>query len=155
MNRQHRATWVATELMLTFPTPTIKAITILPLNSEETGGRFRVWLALPEQPATLIWDRKVEGGFPELKLLVSPLSPLEVLHVVIRLSPRNNEYGIISSLVNHWGIRTRSKKLNHSMNFLYAAMSRFNILRQRCTLSSCHFLNIRYLGQCIVTSADR
>ena len=69
--RQHRATWVSTELMLTFPTPAIKAITLLPLNSEETGGRFRVWLGLPEQPPRLIWDRKVEGGFPELKILVS------------------------------------------------------------------------------------
>ncbi|KIP12843.1 hypothetical protein PHLGIDRAFT_123905 [Phlebiopsis gigantea 11061_1 CR5-6] len=66
---QHRATWVSTELMLTFPTPAIKAITLLPLNSEETGGRFRVWLGLPEQPPRLIWDRKVEGGFPELKIL--------------------------------------------------------------------------------------
>lgn len=64
--------------MLTFPTPTIKAVTLLPLNSEETGGRFRVWLTLSEQPPQLVWDRKVEGGFPELKVLVSAssVSPL-------------------------------------------------------------------------------
>ncbi|KZT72618.1 hypothetical protein DAEQUDRAFT_762894 [Daedalea quercina L-15889] len=65
----HRATWVSTELFLTFPTPTLKAITILPLNSEETGGRFRVWLFLDGQPPSLVWDRKIEGGFPELKVL--------------------------------------------------------------------------------------
>ena len=57
--------------MLTFPTPVIKAVTILPLNSEETGGRFRVWLSLADRPPLLMWDRKVEGGFPELKVLVS------------------------------------------------------------------------------------
>ncbi|KAI0691384.1 Rdx family-domain-containing protein [Cytidiella melzeri] len=67
---QHRASWVSTELMLTFPSPVIKAVSLLPLNSEETGGRFRVWLFLSAQESpTLIWDRKVEGGFPELKVL--------------------------------------------------------------------------------------
>ncbi|GJE84623.1 Rdx family protein [Phanerochaete sordida] len=66
---QHRATWVSTELMLTFPTPSIRCITLLPQNSEATGGRFRVWLTLAEEAPTLIWDRKVEGGFPELKVL--------------------------------------------------------------------------------------
>lgn len=66
---QHRATWVSTELMLTFPTPTVRCITLLPLNSEATGGRFRVWLTMAERPPILIWDRKVEGGFPELKIL--------------------------------------------------------------------------------------
>ncbi|OBZ76658.1 hypothetical protein A0H81_03550 [Grifola frondosa] len=35
----HRATWVSTELLLTFPTPALKAISILPLNSEETNRR--------------------------------------------------------------------------------------------------------------------
>ncbi|KAI0959796.1 hypothetical protein AcW1_004520, partial [Taiwanofungus camphoratus] len=66
----HRATWVSTELFLTFPTPVLKAISIIPLNSAETGGRFRVWLFLDSQPAILVWDRKIEGGFPELKVLV-------------------------------------------------------------------------------------
>ncbi|KZT12968.1 uncharacterized protein LAESUDRAFT_719269 [Laetiporus sulphureus 93-53] len=65
----HRATWVSTELFLTFPTPALKAITLVPLNSEETGGRFRVWLILDDQPPILVWDRKDEGGFPELKVL--------------------------------------------------------------------------------------
>ncbi|KAI0650043.1 Rdx family-domain-containing protein [Trametes meyenii] len=65
----HRATWVSTELFLTFPTPAIKSITVMPLNAEDTGGRFRVWLYLDGQPPILVWDRKVEGGFPELKVL--------------------------------------------------------------------------------------
>lgn len=70
--RLHRASWVSTELFLTFPPPAIKGITIIPLNSDETGGRFRIWLTLSavESPV-LVWDRKVEGGFPELKVLVS------------------------------------------------------------------------------------
>ncbi|KAJ3485349.1 hypothetical protein NLI96_g5013 [Meripilus lineatus] len=66
----HRASWVSTELFLTFPPPMIKAITVLPLNSEETAGRFRIWLFLHGEEPILIWDRKVEGGFPELKVLV-------------------------------------------------------------------------------------
>ncbi|KAI0356611.1 hypothetical protein OH77DRAFT_1401029 [Trametes cingulata] len=65
----HRATWVSTELFLTFPTPALKSITILPLNAEDTAGRFRVWLFLDGKPPVLVWDRKVEGSFPELKVL--------------------------------------------------------------------------------------
>ncbi|KIO30007.1 hypothetical protein M407DRAFT_159640 [Tulasnella calospora MUT 4182] len=102
----HRATWVQTELFLTFPPPILRGITLLPLNSPETGGRFRVWLRwaspssnssstqettdAPSESAMidsktgdkdsvtngdpvfaneLLWDRKTEGGFPELKVL--------------------------------------------------------------------------------------
>ncbi|KAL7282134.1 hypothetical protein ACG7TL_003603 [Trametes sanguinea] len=65
----HRATWVSTELFLTFPTPALRSITIMPLNAEDTAGRFRVWLFLDDKPPVLVWDRKVEGGFPELKVL--------------------------------------------------------------------------------------
>ncbi|KAF8609339.1 hypothetical protein BDV93DRAFT_518172 [Ceratobasidium sp. AG-I] len=67
----HRATWVQTELFITFPPPALTSITLIPLNSPETGGRFRVWLSSSstlDEP-TLVWDRKVEGGFPELKVL--------------------------------------------------------------------------------------
>ncbi|KAI9001222.1 Rdx family-domain-containing protein [Trametes punicea] len=67
--RLHRATWVSTELFLTFPTPALRSITIMPLNAEDTAGRFRVWLFLDDKPPVLVWDRKVEGGFPELKVL--------------------------------------------------------------------------------------
>lgn len=74
------------QLFLTFPTTStngIKAITLLPRNDASTAGRFRVWLwrgiSLEEEhdrlgknswgAADLVWDRKVEGGFPELKAL--------------------------------------------------------------------------------------
>ncbi|KAG7529421.1 hypothetical protein FFLO_05649 [Filobasidium floriforme] len=85
-----RATWIQTELFLTFPSPTLASITILP--SVENAGRFRVWmnnLSLPngegedgkskmkvpegvvvkEDGWVLVSDRKIEGGFPELKTL--------------------------------------------------------------------------------------
>ncbi|GAA5899522.1 SelT/SelW/SelH family protein [Sporobolomyces salmoneus] len=110
----HRATWTQTELFLTFPPPIpplssaegteptpaatatsggLKAITLIPRNSPETGGRFRVWLLRPRTPTPtatatgsleegkddekeknwrgweLVWDRKIEGGFPEMKVL--------------------------------------------------------------------------------------
>ncbi|KAJ4472280.1 Rdx family-domain-containing protein [Lentinula aciculospora] len=70
----HRASWTQTELLLTFPPPMIECISLLPRNSDETAGRFRVWLAMSgdqsESLSTiLLWDRKVEGGFPELKVL--------------------------------------------------------------------------------------
>ena len=29
-----------------------------------------MWLYVDGQPPNLVWDRKVEGGFPELKVLV-------------------------------------------------------------------------------------
>ncbi|EPQ59556.1 hypothetical protein GLOTRDRAFT_71116 [Gloeophyllum trabeum ATCC 11539] len=65
----HRATWVSTELFLTFPPPALKSVTLMPMNADETAGRFRVWLFLDDQPPHLMWDRKVESGFPELKAL--------------------------------------------------------------------------------------
>ncbi|KAF9779491.1 Rdx family-domain-containing protein [Thelephora terrestris] len=64
----HRAQWVATELFLTFPPPELASISVVPLASDETAGRFRVWIFADPSP-TLVWDRKVEGGFPELKVL--------------------------------------------------------------------------------------
>ncbi|KIM45798.1 hypothetical protein M413DRAFT_64762 [Hebeloma cylindrosporum] len=66
----HRATWVQTELFLTFPPPVIGTISLIPLNADETAGRFRVWLSTKGSDIPLlVWDRKVEGGFPELKVL--------------------------------------------------------------------------------------
>ncbi|KAG9087648.1 hypothetical protein FRC06_002442 [Ceratobasidium sp. 370] len=69
LHRLHRATWVQTELFLTFLPPALTSISLVPLNSSETGGRFRVWLSTNADPPLLVWDRKVEGGFPELKVL--------------------------------------------------------------------------------------
>ncbi|GAA6015054.1 hypothetical protein JCM8202_004866 [Rhodotorula sphaerocarpa] len=70
------------------PSPGLKAIQLVPRNRPETGGRFRVWLLLdrrasnppgPYEPANgskerwrgweLVWDRKVEARFPEMKEL--------------------------------------------------------------------------------------
>ncbi|KAL1735779.1 Rdx family-domain-containing protein [Schizophyllum commune] len=65
----HRATWTQTELFLTFPPPNVTSITLIPRNTEETAGRFRVWLITASEPPKLMWDRKTEGGFPELKVL--------------------------------------------------------------------------------------
>ncbi|KAJ6629191.1 Rdx family-domain-containing protein [Mycena sp. CBHHK59/15] len=65
----HRASWVQTELLLTFPPPAIGCIALLPRNSDETAGRFRVWVSMGHEPPHLAWDRKVDGGFPELKVL--------------------------------------------------------------------------------------
>ena len=57
---------------MTFSPSVLKSITIVPLDSEDTGGRFRIWLTVNEgTPPVLVWDRKVEGQFPELKVLVS------------------------------------------------------------------------------------
>ncbi|KAF8559028.1 hypothetical protein OG21DRAFT_1480896 [Imleria badia] len=65
----HRATWVSTELLLTFPPPALTAVSVVPLNSDDTAGRFRVWLEVGDGPPILVWDRKVNAGFPELKVL--------------------------------------------------------------------------------------
>lgn len=75
--RLHRASWVQTELLLTFPPPVVGCISLIPRNLDETAGRFRVWLSVSSQPPHLLWDRKVEGGFPELKVLVSTRGNLE------------------------------------------------------------------------------
>ncbi|KAG6378472.1 clasp N terminal-domain-containing protein [Boletus reticuloceps] len=68
-DRLHRATWVSTELLLTFPSPALAAVSVMPLNSEDTAGRFRVWLEVGNGTPILMWDRKLNGGFPELKEL--------------------------------------------------------------------------------------
>lgn len=58
--RAPRASWIQTELLLTFPTPVVRTITLIPLKAEETGGRFRVWVDLGDGASPrLVWDRKV------------------------------------------------------------------------------------------------
>ena len=103
---------MSTELFLTFPTPTLKVISILPLNSEETGGRFRVWVFLDGKPPALVWDRKVEGGFPELKLLVSTefFSEAAVTHHDRHIT-RNNVSAIIYSLGSRSATLTNERLL--------------------------------------------
>ncbi|GAA5972703.1 hypothetical protein JCM11641_002983 [Rhodosporidiobolus odoratus] len=85
----HRASWTQTELFLTFPptaptpeqpnlAPGLRSITLVPRNAPETGGRFRVWLLRGQEAAQeqreaswggwdMVYDRKIEGGFPEMK----------------------------------------------------------------------------------------
>jgi predicted Rdx family selenoprotein len=94
----HRATWVQTELFLTFEDKPakeegektgkyasakgLKSIQLVPCNAPETGGRFRVWLyrekgakasegeaSFEDGGVVLAWDRKIRSGFPELKEL--------------------------------------------------------------------------------------
>lgn len=55
-----RAAWTAQELLTTFEAD-LKAVTLRP---SEVGGTFRV--SLEER---VLWDRKSEGRFPEMKEL--------------------------------------------------------------------------------------
>lgn len=60
LHRAPRATWIQTELFLTFPDPILRSITLMPLNAPETGGRFRVWVDVGKGKGDeLVWDRKV------------------------------------------------------------------------------------------------
>jgi predicted Rdx family selenoprotein len=76
VHRLHRATWIATEISITFPSPMIRTISLVATPAPAPAGRFRVWLL--EDPneenkvgaSSVIWDRKVDNGFPELKALV-------------------------------------------------------------------------------------
>jgi len=54
-----RAAWMAQELLSTF-TGELGEVALVP----GTGGIFRVTVA-----DTLVWDRKSEGGFPEITTL--------------------------------------------------------------------------------------
>lgn len=54
-----RASWLSQELLSTFDTE-LDEVSLHP----GTGGVFRIWVN-----DTLIWDRVVDGGFPEAKEL--------------------------------------------------------------------------------------
>eukprot|EP00927_Polykrikos_kofoidii_P060677 TRINITY_DN55601_c0_g1_i1.p1 TRINITY_DN55601_c0_g1~~TRINITY_DN55601_c0_g1_i1.p1 ORF type:complete len:133 (-),score=19.37 TRINITY_DN55601_c0_g1_i1:86-484(-) len=59
-----RAAWVAQELLSTFQEGgLLGAVTLVP-NVEKPGGRFTVRVG-----NVLVWDRKADGGFPEIKVL--------------------------------------------------------------------------------------
>ncbi|ADE55414.1 SelT/SelW/SelH family protein [Coraliomargarita akajimensis] len=55
-----RAGWTAQELLTTFE----RELGSVSLKPSEAGGRFTVTL-----DGELVWDRKAEGGFPEMKQL--------------------------------------------------------------------------------------
>ena len=61
-----RATWLAQELLTTFTTE-VGELALQP----GTGGVFRV--AVDDE---VLWDRKVEGGFPDLGPLIRGWWPL-------------------------------------------------------------------------------
>jgi selenoprotein W-related protein len=58
-NRLLRAAWMAQELLATFPED-IRELALVP----GTGGIFRI-----EIDGALIWERKRDGGFPEIAQL--------------------------------------------------------------------------------------
>jgi predicted Rdx family selenoprotein len=64
--------------MVTFPSPELSSVTLVPLDAPDTAGRFRLWL-LAEDKELLIWDRKTEGGFPELKVVVCAVTYPQML----------------------------------------------------------------------------
>jgi predicted Rdx family selenoprotein len=47
----------------------LHAVTLVRLTADETAGRFRVWLSW-DGGVTCVSDRKADGEFPELKVLV-------------------------------------------------------------------------------------
>ncbi|WFD43205.1 hypothetical protein MPSI1_001860 [Malassezia psittaci] len=85
---QHRATWIQTEVFLTFSAKDamdgkttqasggsyLASSMLIPRAAPETAGRFRVYLASESSDGVrsskaaldLIWDRKQQGKFPEL-----------------------------------------------------------------------------------------
>lgn len=55
-----RASWMAQELLTTFEDD-LAGVTLVP---DGVGGRFIVQVG-----DTVVWDRKRDGGFPEIKVL--------------------------------------------------------------------------------------
>ncbi|KAJ9475748.1 hypothetical protein PHBOTO_005844 [Pseudozyma hubeiensis] len=80
-----RANWFQQELLSTFaPTTTeaeagasIAAVLMIPKVDDASAGRFRVYFLAPaEKGLKLVWDRKVQSGFPEMKVLKQKLRDL-------------------------------------------------------------------------------
>lgn len=103
---------MATELMLTFSSSTIPSVTLVPLDTAETSGRFRVWLYL-EDRNVLLWDRKAENGFPELKILVRELCDC-VSTFVLRDVELTNFYPTETAVAGRGRFRTRPWSLGRS-----------------------------------------
>lgn len=61
-----RASWMATELLVTFDGGEIGEVAVRPSNR---SGTFRVWVVGTSGDETLVWCRKTAGRFPELKEL--------------------------------------------------------------------------------------
>jgi hypothetical protein len=93
---------------VTFQPPVLQSVTLVPLESDDAAGRFRIWLTVNEnEPPVLVWDRKVEGQFPELKHLVSfPRLYEYFLKREMWALRRNSGFGIISSPTGRLAIQT-------------------------------------------------
>jgi hypothetical protein len=63
-----------------------------------------------------MWDRKVEGGFPELKILVGVVSPQSFM--TLMTSSRNSGFATKYSLVHRWDIQT-SFEFTSSFVYIY------------------------------------
>jgi hypothetical protein len=83
----------------------------MPLNADETAGRFRVWLTMGSAPPVLVWDRKVEGGFPELKVLVSIPLVCGQLYMADNTYARNSGLGTTFNLKGPWVTQMSSPRL--------------------------------------------
>lgn len=60
-----RASWMATELLVTFGDGTLGEVAVRP---SPRSGTFRIWVVREEDGCEVrIWCRKADGGFPELK----------------------------------------------------------------------------------------
>lgn len=76
-----RANWFQQELLSTFaPTPptasdeaaiaSIASVLLIPKVDDISAGRFRIYIATDAlKELKLVWDRKVESGFPEMRIL--------------------------------------------------------------------------------------
>ncbi|SJX65268.1 uncharacterized protein SRS1_16091 [Sporisorium reilianum f. sp. reilianum] len=75
-----RANWIQQELLSTFaPSPpnadsaadtaSVASVMLIPKVDDVSAGRFRVYIAADASGLALVWDRKVQGGFPEMRVL--------------------------------------------------------------------------------------
>ena len=105
---------------MTFEPPVLQSITIVPLDSDDAAGRFRIWLTMKEdEPPILVWDRKVEGQFPELKHLVSfPSFHGDFLKREMWALRRNNGFEIISSQKGRLAIQTSEIESGGDVGFI-------------------------------------
>lgn len=68
-----RANWVQQEVLSTFAA-SLASVMVVPKSDEASAGRFRVYYTAGLSSPTptqlqLVWDRKTQNGFPEMKVL--------------------------------------------------------------------------------------
>lgn len=62
---QLRAAWMAQEILQTFDANEVMQVALRPGQ----GGVFQIWRELPDCGREILWDRKVDTGFPSAKQL--------------------------------------------------------------------------------------